>query len=119
MNTEMQTKRDELKAVSRIAQQLVKAGAFDSVNEVLVDMYAKEGHTEIHSFKKWLELGYHVRKGEKALLLWGQPRSAKDKLKKTDAGTVGADTDEFSFFPLAYVFSQLQVEPLKQLASLS
>lgn len=109
MTQEMQTKREELKSISRILQKAVKAGAFGSVNEGLVAMYAEQGHTEIHSFKKWLELGYCVRKGEKALLLWGEPRKADNKQKQTEQ-----DKDEFSFFPLAYVFSDKQVEPLKK-----
>jgi hypothetical protein len=111
MTKEMQIKREGLKGISRMIQQLVKSGVYSSVNEGLVDMYRKEGHTEIHSFKKWMEQGYCVRKGEKALLLWGEPRNAQKQEKTNDS-----DKDEFSFFPLAYVFSQKQVEPLKHLA---
>ncbi len=74
-------------------------------------MYRQQGHEEIHSFKSWMEKGFCVRRGEKALLLWGTPRKAANQEKKTDN-----DKDEFSFFPLAYVFSQKQVEPLKELA---
>lgn len=110
MTDEMKQKREGLKEVSRMIQQLVKAGVYHTVNEGLVAMYAEQGHTEIHSFKKWLEKGYCVRKGEKALLLWGEPRKAFNQEKKDDK-----EKDEFSFFPLAYVFSQKQVEPLKQL----
>lgn len=107
MTQEMKTKREELKANSRIIQMAVKSGMYDSVNEGLADMYAKEGHTTLHSFKHWLTEGYVVRKGEKALLLWAQPRTAPNKEKQT-----ADDKDEFSFFPVAFVFSQLQVEPL-------
>lgn len=89
-------------------QQAVKSGMYGSVNEGLVAMYAEQGHTEIHSFKQWLSKGYVVRKGEKALLLWAEPRKAFNQEKKTDN-----EKDEFKFFPLAYVFSQLQVEPLE------
>jgi hypothetical protein len=49
-----------------------------------------------------------VKKGEKALLLWGEPRKAAKQEK-----TTGNEKDEFSFFPLAYVFSENQVEKLK------
>jgi hypothetical protein len=110
MTDEMKEKREGLKAISRLIQQLVKAGQYESVNEGLVDMYAKQGHTEIHSFKKWMEQGYIVRKGEKALLLWGEPKKAFNQEKQTEG-----EKDEFKFFPLAYVFSQKQVEPMKQL----
>lgn len=111
MTDEMKEKREGLKAISRMIQQLVKAGQYNTVNEGLVDMYRQQGHEEIHSFRKWLELGYCVRRGEKALLLWGEPRKAANKEKQNDK-----DQDEFSFFPLAYVFSDKQVEALKQLA---
>lgn len=108
MTQEMKIKREELKGISRVLQQAVKSGMYDSVNEGLVDMYAKQGHTTLHSFKAWLAEGYVVKKGEKALLLWAQPRTAPNKEKiKAD------DKDEFSFFPLAFVFSQLQVQPLE------
>lgn len=110
MTDAMKEKRESLKAISRLIQQLVKAGKYDSVNEGLVDMYREQGHTEIHSFKKWMEQGYIVRKGEKALLLWGEPRQAAKQEKTNDD-----DKDEFKFFPLAYLFSQKQVEPMKQL----
>ena len=106
MTQEMKAKRDALKAISRQIQQLVKENVYSTVNEGLVDMYNKQGHTEIHSFKRWLELGHVVKRGEKALLLWGEPRKAFNQEKQEQK-----EKDEFSFFPLAYVFSQLQVEP--------
>lgn len=91
-------------------QMAVKMGIYDSVNEALVDMYRLQGHTEIHSFRDWILEGYVVKKGEKALLLWGQPRNAPNREKLTNK-----DDDEFSFFPLAYVFSQKQVQKLETL----
>lgn len=107
----MKQKREQLKELSRIVKMGIKEGMYESVNAGLVEIYAQEGHTEIHSFRRWLELGSVVKKGEKALLLWGEPRSAKNQEKKTDD-----EKDEFQFFPLAYVFSQKQVQPLKQAA---
>lgn len=111
MTDEMKAKRETLKAMSRAAKELVKMGQYESINEALVDMYREQGHEEIHSFKKWLELGYCVRKGEKALLLWGKPKEAVKQEKTKDD-----EDDEFKFWPLAYVFSDKQVDPLKQLA---
>ncbi len=112
MTEQMNAKRQALKELSRIAAQIVEKGDASTVNEALVMIYAEQGHTELHSFKKWLEQGYTVRKGEKALLLWAEPRKALNAEKKTDN-----EKDEFKFFPLAYVFSQNQVEPLKHLAT--
>jgi hypothetical protein len=107
----MQAKRQALKDLSRQAMKLIEMEQASTVNEALVMMYAEQGHTEIHSFKKWMELGYCVQKGEKALLLWGEPKKAQKQEKVNDG-----DPDEFKFFPLAYVFSQKQVAPLKELA---
>ena len=107
MTQEMKIKREELKGISRLIQQLVKAGRYSNVNEGLVEMYAQQGHIEIHSFKTWLSKGMVVRKGEKALLLWAEPRKAANLNKQSQD-----EKDEFKFFPLAYVFSDKQVEPL-------
>lgn len=79
MKEEMKAKRQQLKELSRIIQIAVKDGQYPSVNEGLAEMYAQEGHTELHSFKEWLTKGFVVKKGEKALLMWGQP---KDKHKQ-------------------------------------
>lgn len=113
MTDEMKAKREVLKQRSAIAAKMVKAqpDQFSTVNDALVFMYNEEGHTEINSFRKWIEKGYIVRKGEKALLLWGEPKKALKQEKQTEG-----EKDEFKFFPLAYVFSQKQVEPMKQLA---
>jgi hypothetical protein len=110
MKEETKEKREQLKKLSAIAAELVKEGEAETINEGLILLYEKQGHTEIHSFKKWLEMGYAVRKGEKALLLWGQPKTGLNQEKEKEG-----EKDEFKFFPLAYVFSRKQVEPLKHL----
>lgn len=107
MKDDIKAKREGLKALSKAAAMLVKEGAADSINDALVMLYKEQGHEEVHKFKKWLELGYVVRRGEKALLLWGQPRNGSNQEKQTEA-----DQDEYKFFPLAYVFSNKQVERL-------
>lgn len=111
MTQEMKAKRQQLKEHSRIIQMAVKSGQFESINEGLVEMYQQDGHTEIHSFRGWLTKGFAVRKGEKALLLWGQPKQSQKQ--EQEANT---EEDKTQFWPLAYVFSQKQVEPLKKTA---
>jgi hypothetical protein len=111
MTDEMKAKREQLKRLSKLAGKLVEAGKCASINDALIMIYNEQGHTEIHSFKKWLSLGFAVKRGEKALLLWGEPRKAFNQEKQAEK-----EKDEFNFFPLAYVFSQKQVEPLKMLA---
>ncbi len=104
MTQHMKTKRTELKALSQGFKILVKEGAINSINEGLIKHYSKQGHTTLHSYRKWQELGFQVKKGSKALLLWGEPKAGK-KDEET------REENERSFFPVAYVFSNLQVEP--------
>ncbi len=103
----MKIKRDELKALSTGFKILVKEGALDSVNEGLVSMYAQQGHTELKTYRQWKETGFQVRKGSKALLLWGEPKP----IRKGSGEAPAPEEKEDTFFPLAYVFSNLQVEP--------
>ena len=110
MTTEMMNKRQELKAISAGFKMLVKEGAIDSVNEGLVNYYREQGHAVLKSYKQWKEEGFQVKKGSKALLLWGEPQPIKKQ------GQEGKPEDkEDAFFPLAYVFSNLQVEPVETL----
>ncbi|RYE02381.1 MAG: hypothetical protein EOP50_00125 [Sphingobacteriales bacterium] len=104
----IQDKRERLKALSAGAKALVATGAFESVNEALEEIYRQQGHEELHTFAGWLKLGYVVKRGESALLLWGTPRKAKDQQAPPKEG---GEPDEYRFFPLAFVFSNLQVQP--------
>lgn len=113
MTEEMKLKRELLKKLSAAAAELVEEGKAETINAALILLYKEQGHAEIHSFRKWLDLGFVVKKGEKALLLWGEPKKAmKQEKQPTDS-----DKDEFKFFPLAYVFSNKQVEPLQKKAA--
>ena len=105
MNQEMKDKRDELKSMSQGFKMLVKEGA-NSVNEGLVNFYREQGHQDLKSYRRWKESGFQVKKGTKALLLWGEPKPIKNKAIEVKEG------DEDTFFPLSYVFSNLHVEPL-------
>ena len=79
------------------------------VNELLRDFYAGTGHTELKTFEQWKAQGYFVRKGEKALLLWGKPTASKTAIQEaTEQGKSEEDADT-DFYPLAYLFSKQQV----------
>ncbi len=106
MNEQMKAKRDELKSLSTGFKMLIKEGAIGSVNEGLANYYAEQGHTTLKSYRRWKEDGYQVKKGSKALLMWGEPQP----LRRQDGQP---EEKEDSFFPLAYVFSNLQVEQKK------
>ena len=96
-------RRAELKGLSQPLRVLVKEGAIDSINEGLKDLYKDEGHTELNTLKQWNKLGRLVKKGEKALLLWGQKKRVERVTEET------AEVDEFDFWPICYVFSNKQV----------
>ena len=108
MNDNMKEKRAQLHALSMQAKSLIDFGKAETINEGLKLIYSADGHTELKSFKQWKESGQIVRKGEKALMLWAKPLSSqKEKEGKTE------EAEGRDFFPVAYVFSNLQVEPLK------
>ena len=120
-------RRAELKATSNLLKNAVKTGQIPpsedgTINGLLRAMYAQQGHTELKTFDEWKQAGYIVRKGQKAILLWGKPRKAdRDKqaatgptAESTEAkGAAAAGKDEQDeFFPVCYVFSNLQVHPI-------
>lgn len=109
MNPEMKQKREELKSLSAGFKILLKEGAIGSINEGLVNYYAEMGHTTLKSYRRWKEEGYQVKKGSKALLLWGEPRTLQRQQETPPPN--GEQEKEDSFYPLAYVFSNLQVQP--------
>lgn len=94
---------NELKSMAQIN------GKEAHVNELLREFYAGAGHTELKTFDQWKEDGYFVRKGEKALLLWGKPTASKTAIQEaTEQGKSEEDADT-DFYPLAYLFSKQQV----------
>lgn len=115
-------KRAELKAVSNMLKKAVQSGQIPpsedgTINGLLRDMYAQQGHTELKTFDEWKEVGYIVRKGQKAILLWGKPRKHNAGKENAEAGE---DTDQQTtdqqddFFPVCYVFSNLQVHAINK-----
>lgn len=112
MTPEMKAKRQELKDLSAVYSMMVREGAIGTVNEGLSMYYAEQGHTTLKSYKQWQADGFQVKKGSKALLMWGEPKP----LRKVEDQPKQEGEKEETFFPLAYVFSNLQVEPIQQRA---
>lgn len=82
-------------------------------NQLLIAMQCP-GATRVAGFRKWLELGYAVRKGEKAIRIWAPcPPSKKQVARWREAG---ADPQEkpHTFFRLVPVFDASQVSPLPE-----
>lgn len=95
--------REQLKAISKAAKVLVAAGAFDSVNEAIIETVYndKENHT-FKTFNQWISEGYKIIRGSKAYPIWAKPTRGKNFEQ-------GADKDEYKYFPICYLFSNTQV----------
>ncbi len=118
-------KREELKAISQKAKKLrdewaenlEKQERFEesamvesmTVNSIIIDKFYKdEENKEFHTFYDWKKEGKKVKKGEKAFLIWGRKRKTEQ-----EEPTQGEDPKKsFSFYPLAYLFSNKQVESI-------
>ena len=57
---------------------------------------------------------YFVRKGEKALLLWGHPKPSKQALTTANENGKTEEDAENDFYPIAYVFSNMQVKQISK-----
>lgn len=74
-----------------------------TINEVIINyFYKKNGNTIFKTFKDWKKEGKQIVKGQKGFEVWGKPRKTNQEKDE--------NTDEYSFFPLAYLFSELQVK---------
>jgi antirestriction protein ArdC len=80
-------------------------------NQLLIAMQCP-GATRVAGFRKWLELGYAVRKGEKAIRIWAPcPPSKKQVARWREAGADPRD-EPHTFFRLVPVIDASQVAPL-------
>ncbi|HYQ78787.1 MAG TPA: ArdC family protein [Solirubrobacterales bacterium] len=88
-----------------------KFRTYSLTNQLLIAWQMPEA-TKVAGFRKWLDLGYAVRKGEKAIYIWAPCPPSKKKLKKWRED--GADPDERPrmFFRMVAVFDRSQVDPL-------
>lgn len=86
---------------------------------MLVVEGAIEPNETIHTYKKWKELGYHVKKGEKSITTLKLWKHKKIKYNVQTLEGVGSDIEEdgnkvksYSDYYLtnAYMFSTKQVE---------
>ena len=83
----MKTKQEKRQALRELSNTLKATKELDptfapdaiTVNDLLTYYYKLKGHAELKTFKEWLNVGYCVRKGETALLLWATPIARKKK----------------------------------------
>lgn len=106
---EQKQRRDQLKELSNSLKPLVDAGDFETLNAALVAYY-KQQHPEIiefHTFHDWKHQGATIRKGEKAFIIWGQPRKLSSDQEANQ--TPGQEELEDTFFPICCLFANTQV----------
>jgi len=103
-NSRQNEARQQLKELSQVVKPMVKVGAFDTVNQAIIETaYKKDEHQIFKKFNQWLNEGKRVKKGEKGFPVWARPR----EMKKEEHPNID---DDFSFFPICYLFSNAQVE---------
>lgn len=114
-------KRLILSELSRNAEKLrdQRANEAESVNEAIFwetrtinymlinHMYETNGATEFNTFKQWKEKGATIIKGSKAFAIWGQP--VHEQKKKEEKKEEATEEDKYKYFPICYLFSNLQV----------
>lgn len=114
-------KREKLILLSAQASELREEFINNAVSEKQAEFYAEkplnyyllnhiyqtDGATEFNTFKQWKEQGRTIKKGSTAFAIWGQPIRPKVKSE-----TKEEEQDEYKYFPMCYLFSNLQlVEP--------
>lgn len=96
--------REELLKKCKTPQEVAELEAM-SINDLIVKyIYQDEKNQIFNTFKGWIKNGFSVRKGEKAFLLWGRKKQTVEDAKGEEK------TEELEFFPVTYVFSNLQVK---------
>ncbi len=115
-----QAKRDKRMALSKLSKELVMLKEMGqlpeiedtTVNGLLRAHYKAAGHSNLKTFKEWKKEGYCVKKGEKSLLVWGNPLATKEEKERIEnlkkKGIEAKEKEDF--FPVCNLFSEKQVQ---------
>lgn len=83
-----------------------------SINDIVLMWYKENTQAnEFKSFYQWKQDGFSVKKGEKAFLLWAKKRNATAKIEVAE--NQDPQEEDYLFYPLAYLFSDKQVEKIE------
>jgi antirestriction protein ArdC len=82
-------------------------------NQVLI-AYQRPGATQVAGFRRWLTIGYAVRKGERGLSIWAPCPPLKKKLREWRQAGAHPEERPRTFFRLVKVFDRSQVDPLPE-----
>jgi len=108
MNPETLEKRKLLQSISIEVVKKAQGTEFEEqkVNSLIkLFHYKLSDSLKLNTFHGWLKEGYKVKKSEKAFLFWGQPLKHKEETEENKE----AEEPKGKFFPLCYLFSNLQV----------
>jgi antirestriction protein ArdC len=87
--------------------------AYSFHNQLMIAMQL--GHaTRVAGFRRWLELGYAVRKGEHAIRIWAPCLPSKKALARWRESGADPDNEPRTYFRLVPVFDASQVAPLPE-----
>lgn len=77
-----------------------------TINDIVIDhFYTDEENFDFKLLRDWNKEGFQVKKGARAFTIWGKKRKATKAAEQE-----GGEDQEYKFFPLAYLFSNAQVE---------
>jgi antirestriction protein ArdC len=82
-------------------------------NQLLISLAMPEA-TRVAGFRKWLELGYAVRKGEKAIRIWAPCPPSKKQVERWRSEGAAPDSKPRTYFRLVPVFDASQIAPLSE-----
>ncbi|MDR0829273.1 MAG: hypothetical protein LBN95_04065 [Prevotellaceae bacterium] len=71
-NIKTRENRENFKKFCEPFLALKKEGKINSVNDCLTKVYSEQGHTILKKWTDWQAEGKRIKKGAKALYLWGQ-----------------------------------------------
>lgn len=80
-------------------------------NQLLI-AHQRPGATRVAGFRRWLDLGYAVRKGERGISIWAPCPPSKRRLREWEAAGADPEQKPRTFFRLVSVFDRSQVDPL-------
>jgi antirestriction protein ArdC len=84
---------------------------YSFTNQLLIAMQRPDA-TFVTGFRKWLELGYSVRRGEKALYIWMPVPPSRKAIAEWEAAGADKDKKPRTRFRMGPVFDRSQVDPL-------
>lgn len=97
---------------SKQVKSLVKEGIYPTINQAIVEeIYKDADNREFKTYKQWQKEEQQVKKGEHGFPLWGAPKEVEKDLDKQEIQKEEKNEDERSYYPIAYTFSDRQVEP--------